>query len=67
MTDLDENKRVVRSYCEEAFNGGDPEGAVKRYVGTGTFSTIRRRPTGPKPLSDTSSGSAKSSPNYTST
>jgi predicted SnoaL-like aldol condensation-catalyzing enzyme len=33
MTDLDENKRVVRSYYEEAFNGGDPEGAVKRYVG----------------------------------
>jgi predicted SnoaL-like aldol condensation-catalyzing enzyme len=33
MTDLDVNKRVVRSYYEEAFNGGDPEGAVERYVG----------------------------------
>ena len=33
MTDLDENKRVVRSFYEEAFNGGDPEGAVNRYLG----------------------------------
>ena len=33
MTDLDENKRRVRSFYEEAFNGGDPEGAVKRYLG----------------------------------
>jgi predicted SnoaL-like aldol condensation-catalyzing enzyme len=33
MTDLDENKRVVRSFYEEAFNDGDPEGAVNRYLG----------------------------------
>ena len=31
MADLDENKRVVRSFYEESFNGGDPEGAVERY------------------------------------
>ena len=33
MTDLDENKRVVRGFYEDAFNGGDPEGAVNRYLG----------------------------------
>ena len=33
MADLDENKRVVRSFYEESFNGGDPEGAVERYLG----------------------------------
>jgi predicted SnoaL-like aldol condensation-catalyzing enzyme len=33
MADLDENKRVVKAYYEQAFNDGDPEGAVERYVG----------------------------------
>src|SRR4029453_3510297 len=33
MTDLDESKRVVRSFYEESFNDGDPEGAVERYLG----------------------------------
>jgi predicted SnoaL-like aldol condensation-catalyzing enzyme len=33
MTDLEANKRLVRSFYEEAF-AGDPEGAVKRYVGS---------------------------------
>lgn len=33
MADLDENKRVVRSFYEESFNAGDPEGAVERYLG----------------------------------
>jgi predicted SnoaL-like aldol condensation-catalyzing enzyme len=33
VADLEENKRLVRSFYEEAFNGGDPEGAVERYVG----------------------------------
>ncbi|HWI02141.1 MAG TPA: ester cyclase [Propionibacteriaceae bacterium] len=33
MADLAESKRVVRSFYEESFNDGDPEGAVKRYLG----------------------------------
>ncbi len=33
MADLEQNKRVVRSFYEEAFNDGDPEGAVQRYLG----------------------------------
>jgi predicted SnoaL-like aldol condensation-catalyzing enzyme len=33
MSDLEQNKQVVRSFYEESFNGGDPEGAVERYVG----------------------------------
>ena len=33
MADLEENKRIVRAYYEQAFNDGDPEGAVERYVG----------------------------------
>ena len=33
MADLSENKRVVRSFYEESFNDGDPEGAVERYQG----------------------------------
>jgi len=33
MADLEENKRVVRAYYEQAFNDGDPEGAVERYLG----------------------------------
>jgi predicted SnoaL-like aldol condensation-catalyzing enzyme len=33
MTDLDESKRVVRSFYEESFNEGDPEGAAERYLG----------------------------------
>ena len=33
MADLDQNKRVVRSFYEESFNDGDPEGAVERYLG----------------------------------
>jgi predicted SnoaL-like aldol condensation-catalyzing enzyme len=33
MADLEQNKRVVRSFYEEAFNDGDPEGAVERYIG----------------------------------
>lgn len=33
MTDLAENKERVRSFYETAFNDGDPEGAVQRYLG----------------------------------
>ena len=33
MADLAESKRVVRSFYEESFNDGDPEGAVERYLG----------------------------------
>jgi predicted SnoaL-like aldol condensation-catalyzing enzyme len=33
MADLAENNRVVRAFYEEAFNDGDPEGAVQRYIG----------------------------------
>jgi predicted SnoaL-like aldol condensation-catalyzing enzyme len=33
MADLDASKRVVRSFYEESFNDGDPDGAVERYVG----------------------------------
>ena len=33
MADLERNKATVRSFYEEAFNDGDPEGAVERYLG----------------------------------
>jgi predicted SnoaL-like aldol condensation-catalyzing enzyme len=33
MADLEENKRIVKAYYEQAFNDGDPEGATERYVG----------------------------------
>ncbi len=33
MADLEANKRTVRSYYEQAFNDGDPEGAVETYLG----------------------------------
>jgi hypothetical protein len=34
MADLEANKQSVRAYYERAFNEGDPEGAVERYVGS---------------------------------
>lgn len=33
MADLEQNKQTVRAFYEEAFNDGDPEGAVQRYLG----------------------------------
>jgi predicted SnoaL-like aldol condensation-catalyzing enzyme len=46
MADREQNKQTVRAFYEEAFNDGDPEGAVQRYLGaTGTSSTTRRRRT----------------------
>lgn len=33
MADLEQNKRVVRSFYETAFNDGDPVGAVERHIG----------------------------------
>jgi predicted SnoaL-like aldol condensation-catalyzing enzyme len=33
MADLEQNKQTVRAFYEEAFNNGDPEGAVQRYLG----------------------------------
>jgi predicted SnoaL-like aldol condensation-catalyzing enzyme len=33
VTDLEHNKRIVREYYELAFNGGEPQDAVDRYVG----------------------------------
>jgi predicted SnoaL-like aldol condensation-catalyzing enzyme len=34
VADLEANKNVVRSFYEQAFNDGDPEGAVQRYMGS---------------------------------
>jgi predicted SnoaL-like aldol condensation-catalyzing enzyme len=34
MADLEANKQTVRAYYERAFNEGDPEGAVERYMGS---------------------------------
>ena len=34
MADLETNKQTVRAYYELAFNEGDPEGAVERYMGS---------------------------------
>ena len=33
MADLEQNKQTVRAFYEEAFNDGDPEGAVRRHLG----------------------------------
>ena len=33
MADLEQNRQTVRAFYEEAFNDGDPEGAVERYLG----------------------------------
>jgi predicted SnoaL-like aldol condensation-catalyzing enzyme len=33
MADLERNKAVAKAFYEEAFNDGDPEGAVERHVG----------------------------------
>lgn len=33
MTDLERHRATVRSFYEMAFNDGDPEGAVERYLG----------------------------------
>ena len=33
MADLEANKQAVRAYYEQTFNGGDPEGAVEKYLG----------------------------------
>lgn len=34
MTDLDQNKQIVREFYELAFNGKQPAEAVERYVGS---------------------------------
>jgi len=48
MADLETNKQTVRAYYERAFNEGDPEDAVERYMGSRYIQHNPRAADGPE-------------------
>jgi predicted SnoaL-like aldol condensation-catalyzing enzyme len=62
MADLEQNKQTVRAFYEEAFNDGDPEGAVQRYLGDRYVQHNPQRPTARRRSSGSCGGTGVSSP-----